>query len=315
MVVSVKTGTVVERFTRALDALVADIRQDRAILAAILCGSLSHDTVWERSDIDLALVTIDDQKVPSGSISLYADGLNVHAWLTPRAQFRRIVEGSLRSSFMHSLLAKGRLLYTHDETVAALCQRLQGIGERDRQLQALRAGINAIGPLDKAHKWFVTRGDLNYSALWLLYSATAFAQIELTAAGQLLDREVIPEAAKLNPPFFKIVYTDLLNTRKSDAMVRAALDAADDYLRSRAPTLFALVLEHLRDVREARSATELEAHFTRTLDVQGVTLACEYLATIGLIGKASVATRLTRRSTVDVQELAFVDLGESEDTY
>src|SRR4029453_19255947 len=142
IVVVVKTGTVVERFTRALDALVADIRQDRAILAAILCGSLSHDTVWEKSDIDLVLVTIDDHKVPSGSISLYADGLNVHASLTPRAQFRRIVEGSLRSSFMHSLLAKGRLLYTHDETVADLCRRLEGIGERDRQLQALRAGIN-----------------------------------------------------------------------------------------------------------------------------------------------------------------------------
>ena len=97
--------------------------------------------------------------------------------------------------------------------------------------------------------------------------------------------------------------------------MRAALDAADEYLRSRAATLFALVLEHLREVGEARSVTELEAYFTRTLDVQGVTLACEYLANIGLIGKASVATRLTKRSTVDVQELAFVHLGEPEDTY
>jgi hypothetical protein len=253
--------------------------------------------------------------VPSGSVSLYADGVNVHAWLTPRAQFRRIVEGSLRSSFMHALLAKGRLLYTHDDTVAALCQRLQGIGERDRQLQALRAGINVIGPLDKAHKWLVTRGDLNYAALWLLYAATAFAQIEVTAAGRLLDREVIPQAAKLNPSFFKVVYTDLLNLRKSDAMVRAALAAADAYLRSRAPTLFALVLDHLHEVGEARSVTELEAHFTRNLDVQGVSLACEYLAAIGLVGKASVATRLTKRSTVDVQELAFVHLGDMEDTY
>ena len=110
---------------------------------------------------------------------------------------------------MHSLLAKGRLLYTHDETVADLCQRLQGIGERDRQLQSLRVGINAIGPLDKAHKWLVTRGDLNYSALWLLYSATPFAQLELIAAGQLLDREVIPRAITLNRAFFKVLYTDL----------------------------------------------------------------------------------------------------------
>jgi hypothetical protein len=306
---------VVEKFSRALDALVVDIRQDRSILAAILCGSLSHDTVWERSDIDLVLVTIDDQKVPSGSISLDADGLNVHASLTPRAQFKRLVEGSLHSSFMHSLLAKGRLLYTHDETVADLCRRLQEIGKRDRQLQLLRAAIGAIGPLDKARKWLVTRGDLEYSALWILYSATALAQIEVLNAGRLLDREVIPQALTLNPAFFAIVYSDLLNTPKTTASVTTALDAADAYLQRQAPALFALVLDHLREIGETRSATELETHFLRTFDARGATLACEYLANLGLIGKASTAVRLTKRSTVDVQELAFFHLGEPDDAY
>ena len=52
-----------KKFTEALDELVAQVKKDRSILAAILCGSLSHDTVWEKSDIDLALVTIDDKKV------------------------------------------------------------------------------------------------------------------------------------------------------------------------------------------------------------------------------------------------------------
>ena len=37
----------------------------------------------------------------------------------------------------------------------------------------------------------------------------------------------------------------------------------------------------------------------------GVTTACEYLADQGLIGKASTPVRLTKRSNVDVQELAF----------
>mgnify|MGYP000523493585 CR=1 FL=1 len=39
----------------ALDALVTHVKADRSILAAILCGSLSHDVVWEKSDIDLIL--------------------------------------------------------------------------------------------------------------------------------------------------------------------------------------------------------------------------------------------------------------------
>ena len=75
-----------ERFREALDALVEQVKEDRSVLAAILCGSLSHDTVWAKSDIDLVLVTIDDKKVEAGDLALYADGVNVHAFLVPRAR-------------------------------------------------------------------------------------------------------------------------------------------------------------------------------------------------------------------------------------
>jgi hypothetical protein len=65
------------------------------------------------------------------------------------------------------------------------------------------------------------------------------------------------------------------------------------------------VIEYLEDVGEARSCTEIENHFERNLGIAGVTLACEYLADQGLIGKASTPVQLTKRSNVDVEELAF----------
>ena len=76
--------------------MVDQVKGDRAILAAILCGSLSHDTVWEKSDIDLVFVTIDERTVAENGLSLYADGLNVHAMLVPRAEFRKAAEEELR---------------------------------------------------------------------------------------------------------------------------------------------------------------------------------------------------------------------------
>jgi predicted nucleotidyltransferase len=294
-----------EAFRAALDALVEQVKEDRSILAAILCGSMSHDTVWEKSDIDLLLVTIDDRKVEESALSLYADGVNVHAMLMPRAQFRKTVEGSTRNSFAHSFLAKGRLLYAHDETIADLCAQLGEIGERDTQLQLLRAATHALSPIYKAHKWLVTRGDLDYTALWILYAATPLAQIEVIGRRLLADREVIPQALKLNPTFFRTVYVDLLNGGRTRASIEEALDAVDGYMAERAGTLFAPVIDYLREAGEPRSASEIEAHFTRQLDVEGVMTACEYLADEGLIGKASTPARLTKKSSVDVQELAF----------
>ena len=308
-------STTQKKFAQALDDLVAQLKQDRSVLAAILCGSLSHDTVWAKSDIDLALVTIDDKKVERSGISLYSAGVNVHAFLMSRSEFRTTVEGAVRNSFMHSLLAKGRLLYTHDETITALCAKLHEMGERDLQVQLLSAGIQALAPIDKAHKWLVTRGDLDYSALWILYAATPLARIEVMSARLLADREVIPQAMKLNPAFFKTIYTDLLNTKKTPKNVRTALDAIDAYLAGRAPSLFRPVIDHLREVGEARSATEIDAYFKRNLNVDAVSLACEYLADQGIIAKVSTPVQLTKKSNVQMEELAFVLLESAPDEF
>jgi hypothetical protein len=299
-----------EKFEAALDALIEEVREDRAILAAILCGSLSHDTVWAKSDVDLVLVTIDDRKIQEGSVALYADGVNVHAMLMPRVQFRKIVEGSVRNSFVHSFLTKGRLLYTHDPSITALCDQLKEIGARDTQVQLLRAGTHALASIYKAHKWLVTRGDLDYTALWILYAATPLAQIEVIGRRLLADREVIPQALKLNPEFFAIVYTDLLNGKKTRANVERALAAVDAYVADRTSTLFGAVLDHLREEGEVRTCTEIEDYFQRNFNVEGVTAACEYLADQGLVGKASTSVQLTKRSNVQVQELAFYHLSQ-----
>jgi hypothetical protein len=298
-------ASVQKTFSEALDVLVEQVKADRSVLATILCGSLSHDTVWAKSDIDLVLVTIDDKKIESPNLALYSNGVNVHAFLMPRADFRKSIEGSIRNSFMHSLLAKGRLLYTHDESIADLCARLHEIGERDTQLQLLLAATSALPPIYKAHKWMLTRGDLDYTSLWILYAATPLAKIEVIGRRLLADREVIPQALKLNPVFFETVYTDMLNSKKTTKNVQAALDAVDSYVAERAAVLFAPIIDHLRDVRETRSSSEIENHFERNFGIGGVTTACEYLADQGLIGKASTPVRLTKKSNVEAQELAF----------
>jgi hypothetical protein len=294
-----------DRFSRALDTLISRIKNDRSILAAVLCGSLSHDTVWDKSDIDLVLVTIDDRKLSDEGLALSADGINVHALFMSRTDFRKAVEGSLHSSFFHSFLAKGKLLYTHEAAICALCDRLHSIGERDIRIQLLNAANSTLPAVYKAHKWFRTRGDLDYAALWILHAANALARIEVLNARQLADREVLPQALKINPTFFKLVYTDLLNNKKTAKTVQTALTAIDGYLSERTAQLFGLVVDYLQEVGEARSATELDNHFRRNFGIGSVTGVCEYLSDCGLIGKASLPVRLTKKSNLSVDELAF----------
>ncbi|PTY04152.1 hypothetical protein DB346_05005 [Verrucomicrobia bacterium LW23] len=300
-----------ERFRRALDRLVARLRADKTILAVVLCGSLSHDKVWARSDIDLIVVTVDDEKITRHEgLALVEEDVNIHATLCTRAEFRKMADGSRRNSFVHSLVAKGKLIYTHDPSLEAIFPQLQRIGARDTQDQLLRAGIFVLPAFDKARKWFLTRGDLHYSALWLLQAATPLAQIEIYSRGLLADREVLPQALKLNPKFFRPNYLDLLEKPKTRESIEAALDNVAAYLRERHELLFSPVIDYLREAGEVRSATEIDNEFERQRNISCVVLACEYLAHEGLITKASTPVRMTRRSNVQVDEMAFVLLGD-----
>jgi len=60
----------------------------------------------------------------------------------------------------------------------------------------------------------------------------------------------------------------MLNAKKTRKSVGAALNAIDSYLAKRSGILFKAVLDHLRDVGEARSATELDEHFKRNFNVR-----------------------------------------------
>ena len=92
------------------------------MLAAILLGSMSHDVVWEKSDIDLCVVT-QEVKIRYTGLSLTEESVNIHAYMVTRSQFKNTIEGSVGSSFMHSLLSKGTLLFTRDETIRELFER------------------------------------------------------------------------------------------------------------------------------------------------------------------------------------------------
>lgn len=123
------------RFKKALDELIERIREDRSILAAILCGSLSYDTVWEKSDIDLALVTIDDKKVEEAAISLFADGINVHAFLFPRSEFRFnsetlevTVRGKTIDDILNMSVEKGVTFFAGQPAVGKKVEVLNDLG-------------------------------------------------------------------------------------------------------------------------------------------------------------------------------------------
>lgn len=294
------------RFQGALHSLLEEIEHDRQILAAILCGSLAYDVVWDKSDIDLVLISTDDKKVRSRSIALVMDDINIHGHIVPRSEFRRELESSFHNSFFHSVYARGSLVYSRDPSIDAIFEKIKNLGARDVQTQLVNSAQLALALLYKARKWFEVKDDVAYTTHWLLGTASALADIEVSLHGELVDRDCLPRAMRLNPILFGSIYADLVERSVTRDMLEGGLVTVEEYLESKAETLFSPVLEYLQEAGgEPRSMTQIEHYFHRNFGLEGLALACEWLADIGFIEKASTDVALTPLSRVRVQELAF----------
>jgi hypothetical protein len=136
--------------------------------------------------------------------------------------------------------------------------------------------------------------------------------VEVYLEGQIAGREVIQQALKINPKFFNAIYTDLIAKKKTHAEIAAALALIDQYLIKKMRTLFAPVFEFLADAGSPRSATEIDTHFAGQMNISHIHSACEWLADKGAIEQLATPIRLTEKSPVAMDELAFYYDGDGK---
>ncbi len=298
-------AAVEKRYRDALDSLVTKIGKDRNIIAAILCGSMSYDQVWDKSDIDLLLIQREGKGDPRG-YTLSENDVNIHAELVPRGQLRQWQETALQGSFDHSFFSRSTLLFCSDESVKAWYQNanLHNIGGRDRALQLLIVATGLLPTLRYAEKQFYVKGDLNYSFLSILRTVESLARIEVILNDEVPSREVIQPALEYNPDFFHVTYSDLINREKNEAVIQNTLDTINAYLDDKL-FIFQPILDFLADADGPRSTTELNSYFQKKISENRLDAAYEWLARKGVIQRVSTPVKLTLKSQVEIEETAY----------
>ena len=298
---------------QALDSLTDTLREDMYILAAVLTNNLAEDNVWEKTTPHLTLILRDGTKFKQKAYQLIEDGIPFRVQLHTRSDYRKLLEGTLQGSSLHSILAESRVLFSKDSlfSVGARLPRPYSVGdpsclqvgERDKHSQLLNAAANVAAILAKAEKWFHLKRDMDYTFLYLTYAVRELARIEVLLHNETPRRKVIYQAVAHNPSFFNPVFTDLIDKPKDETILRDALERIDAYLEDNLQTLFKPLLDFLEESGEERTITDIYTHFgSRQLAFE---LACEWLAQKEVIEQFSAPIRLTKDSQTSVEEPAY----------
>lgn len=291
-----------ERFTAAVDSFVSKVKDDPNVIAIILCGSLAYDLVWEKSDIDMAMI-VRDQQLKTDAYCIIEDGITINVHLAPRSSFKRWLEQNIGGSFMQSYFSKGRIIYTTDDSLYEYFDEIKKLGSDDIALSAFYMASELVHIYDKCQKWLIARKDPLYAQYYLLKAAEIIANLELCLNGEPASRESMQKALKINPDIITPLYQEAMSHHFSEEEVASCIEKIDNYLMQHLEILKKPVIEFMSD-EQIKTTTIIAKHF-RT-EGHFIVNIFDYLAEKGVIEKVSQTIRITPKSKLAVEELGYL---------
>src|SRR5262250_2969059 len=158
----------VARFEKALQLFLDRVRADANLLAAVLVGSLTEETVWRRDAISLWLIEKDgvtkrlraDGEDPRIFRTLVEEAVNLEVELIPRTRFKRMVEGSARTAFRYSFFARRKLIYSNDPALAKWFEEADTLARKDQERELCIATTWLIHTVRHARRLIEDEKDL-----------------------------------------------------------------------------------------------------------------------------------------------------------
>jgi uncharacterized protein len=296
------SNNVKELYKEAVSNFISKIKSDQNVIAAILCGSLSYDDVWKKSDVDMTLI-VRDQKLSNNSYCLVEDGIIINVSLIERSNFRRSMEWSTGGSQIHSYFAKGQIIYSTDDSLYGYFESIKKPGKDDIQVSAFIMCSGLIGVMHKCEKWLKVKKNLSYCQYYILKAAELVAAMEVCMNSEIPTREAILRAKEINPELMKCLYDDPMSTKLEEVQLLALIRKIDDYIESHLDLISGPALEYMSD-GEIKTITVLSKRFK--VDTHYIVDIFEYLSDKGIIEKLSETIKITPKSKLAVEEVAYV---------
>jgi len=295
-----------ERYLSAVQSFIDKVKGDPNVIAVIVCGSLAYDVIWEKSDVDMTVI-IRDQPLKNTSYCITEDDITINVSLRMRSEFKRGLERNLGGSFGQSYYAKGRIMYSTDDSLYDYFEEYKKIGSDDISQSAFRLANYLVSIRDKALKWVTARKDPLYAQYFLLDAAEVIANMELCLMGEPASRESIQKVLAINPEAVTPFYQEAMSHHFSEAEVKSAIEKLDKYLEEHLDIIKKPVLEFMAD-QEIKTITVITKHFH--MEGHMIVEIFEYLAEVGVIEKVSQTIRITPKSKLAVEEIGYLYIPE-----
>jgi hypothetical protein len=269
--------------------------------------------MWEGSDLDVVAIT-SDEKSSRDVYVLIENGIIFHCEVISRSQSRRYHERMLRGSIPHQIYTTGKLMYSIDDSLEDYYQDLAVVGDRDRENLACYYGTAVIGFRHSVRKSLLAHKDPTYMFIWLIEDIRYMANIEVVLQGEIIQRESLHQAVKLNPEVFETMVSRLFHGPKDLDSLHDILGLIEAYMEKNARKIFSPILSYLQNEGDFRGISEIYERLAPRLQMRETSMqlmdTCNWLVEVGILQEVTNPIKLTSKSRATVDEPAYYYDGE-----
>ncbi|MFX1285611.1 MAG: nucleotidyltransferase domain-containing protein [Promethearchaeota archaeon] len=303
-----------QKFDKALESFTDRIKTDNSILAVFVLGSYTNGIVWEKSDIDMVIVT-KEERVLQDLIVIRENDIQINAYVISRNDYRRNQQRFLQGSITHHMLSTSKLIHSSDRGISEFNRDMFSVAERDKELQILVRSEMLIGGIFKIKKSLYIEESLEKSLNWLILTTQEIARILIFLEGKIPGRDILTQAQEISTN--KILENIIENVYKkgfTKENVEYALNLIEDFLLKNTHRFFKPLFEYLKESVGERSHSELDLYFKKATGFQGLTLveSISWLSDQGILMLGVKPKRITARSRVTVDETTIFYIGGEE---
>lgn len=121
-----------KKYKAALEVFVEKIKEDSNIISVFVYGSIVGGELWEKSDIDIWLISKENSKKIYNQYSLVVEDIDFQVELYSRNYFLELVDSPHSQSFFRTVLPQSKLIYSKDKVIEDLFNEDHVLGNRDK---------------------------------------------------------------------------------------------------------------------------------------------------------------------------------------
>lgn len=246
----------ISQYQKAFNTMVERLKNNEQILAAMVFGSMVTGDLWDKSDIDMFVVTserISDIK----NIYMEEMEIPVHVKFMSKSKFLKLHTMDLKGGFMHRIFASSRLVFSKDQDITTYYDKGRFYPDLDRERWNMVYFGKLLKNIDVCRKYL--HNDGVYTAYTsAIKCSEEFAKLYVNLLGYMISKDATIMAMDLNDAFKERVDELFFNKEDVIKAIENMLTFIEKYVEANLKEINSILLEYMQSKDSFLSAEDIK---------------------------------------------------------